>query len=191
MGDLSDLGINNLDIDEKQPLVIDSTATTTTATESSLLLPSAGPTDNENGGGKTPTMNNKNKDNKDVDPTEEEPQDIDQLLETISMVLKRCFQPPVIAALAGLLFASFSQIRGLLVDITVRQGTAPFQWFFDGLYAVGQAAVPINMIILGCNLSASYMLEQPKQPPPPKSPTEQEKKGNKKKKKTSSSKFFS
>jgi len=77
-----------------------------------------------------------------------------------------------------------------LIDITVRQGTAPFQWFFDGLYAVGQAAVPINMIILGCNLSASYMLEQPKQPPP-KSSTEQEKKDKKGKKKTSSSKFFS
>jgi hypothetical protein len=28
---------------------------------------------------------------------------------------------------------------------------------FDALYAVGQTAVPINMMILGCNLSASQM----------------------------------
>mmetsp|Transcript_34270 Transcript_34270/g.39410 ORF Transcript_34270/g.39410 Transcript_34270/m.39410 type:complete len:622 (-) Transcript_34270:269-2134(-) len=176
--DISDLGINF--IDEKQPLVVDATTDTTT-TEASLLLPSAAP---------TPTMNNKNKEtppppvaNKD----EEEP-DIEKLLETISMVLKRCFQPPVIAALAGLFFASFSQIRGLLVDITVRQGTAPFQWFFDGLYAVGQAAVPINMIILGCNLSASYMLEQPKVSTSTSTSTGKDKKGKKKK---TSSKFFS
>jgi len=39
---------------------------------------------------------------------------------------------------------------------------APLEWLFDGLYAVGQAAVPINMIILGCNLSASYQTRQAK-----------------------------
>jgi len=49
-------------------------------------------------------------------------------------------------------------MRGILVDIEDRDGNAPLQWFFDGLFEVGKAAVPINMIILGCNLSASYML---------------------------------
>ena len=33
---------------------------------------------------------------------------------------------------------------------------APLQWFFDGLYKVGGLAVPDNMLILGCNLSASF-----------------------------------
>ena len=33
---------------------------------------------------------------------------------------------------------------------------APLQWFFDGLYKVGSLAVPDNVLILGCNLSASY-----------------------------------
>jgi len=84
-----------------------------------------------------------------------------QLMATISKILSRCFQPPVIAALMGLLFASFPAIRGVLVDIDDRNGTAPLQWFFDGLYEGGRAAVPINMIILGCNLSASYMLHSP------------------------------
>jgi predicted permease len=85
----------------------------------------------------------------------------EKLLDTIRMVFKRCFQPPVIAALLGLLFASFPRLRGILVDIDDRNGTAPFQWFFDGLCEIGRSAVPINMMILGCNLSASYMLEQP------------------------------
>ena len=75
-------------------------------------------------------------------------------------VLKRCLQPPVIAALLGLLFASFPAIRGVFVDIVDRDGTAPLQWFFDGLFETGRAAVPINMIILGCNMSAAYMLEK-------------------------------
>mmetsp|Transcript_22040 Transcript_22040/g.52465 ORF Transcript_22040/g.52465 Transcript_22040/m.52465 type:complete len:689 (+) Transcript_22040:119-2185(+) len=80
---------------------------------------------------------------------------------TIQKILTRCFQPPVIAALLGLLFASFPVIRGTLVDIEDRNGDAPLQWFFDGLYEAGRAAVPINMIILGCNLSASYMVHSP------------------------------
>ena len=46
-------------------------------------------------------------------------------------------------------------LRGIFVDIEDRNSDAPLQWLFDGLYAVGQAAVPINMIILGCNLNAS------------------------------------
>lgn len=87
--------------------------------------------------------------------------DRDKLLATISKVLKRCLQPPVIAALLGLLFASIPTIRGILVDIDDRDGSAPLQWFFDGLFEAGRAAVPINMIILGCNLSASYMLHSP------------------------------
>ena len=85
----------------------------------------------------------------------------EKLLATLSKVFKRCLQPPVIAALLGLLFASFPTIRGILVDIDDRNGDAPLQWFFDGLFEAGRAAVPINMIILGCNLSASYMLHSP------------------------------
>ena len=90
--------------------------------------------------------------------------DQEELLATISQILKRCFQPPVIAALLGVLCASFPVIRGVLVDIEDRDGSAPLQWFFDGLFEAGRAAVPINMIILGCNLSASYMLHSPLAP---------------------------
>ena len=67
----------------------------------------------------------------------------------------RCLQPPVIGALAGMVVAMTPGLRGLWVDLVDRDGDAPLQWLFDGLYAVGLTAVPINMLILGCNLSAS------------------------------------
>lgn len=83
------------------------------------------------------------------------------LCETCNKIMTRCFQPPVVGALAGLFFAA-TPLRGVLVDLVDRSSDAPLQWLFDGLYAVGQAAVPINMIILGCNLSASHQTRQSK-----------------------------
>jgi hypothetical protein len=78
------------------------------------------------------------------------------LWETVSNISARCLQPPVIGALLGMLVASSPRLRGVFVDLVDRSDDAPLEWFFDGLYAVGQSAVPINMMILGCNLSASY-----------------------------------
>jgi predicted permease len=75
--------------------------------------------------------------------------------ETCDKIMSRCFQPPVVGALAGI-FVAATPLRGIFVDVVDRSSHAPLQWCFDGLYAVGQAAVPVNMIILGCNLSASY-----------------------------------
>lgn len=76
--------------------------------------------------------------------------------ETLSKIAGRSLQPPVIGALAGIVVASFPTLRGIFVDLHDRDGDAPLEWLFDGLYEVGQAAVPINMMILGSNLSASY-----------------------------------
>jgi hypothetical protein len=73
----------------------------------------------------------------------------------VKFVADRCFQPPVVGALAGIVCASFPRIRGLFVDVVDRDSDAPLQFLFDGLYAVGTTAVPINMMILGCNLSSS------------------------------------
>jgi predicted permease len=75
--------------------------------------------------------------------------------ETFKKVLHRCFQPPVIGAILGIFIALIKPLRGVFVDLENRQSGAALQWFFDGLYSVGLTAVPINMIILGCNLSAS------------------------------------
>ena len=80
----------------------------------------------------------------------------DSVWETIKNILDRTlFQPPVVGALLGILCA-VTPARGYFVDLVTRHSNAPLQWLFDGLYKVGSLAVPDNMLILGCNLSASY-----------------------------------
>lgn len=74
---------------------------------------------------------------------------------TLRNILDRCLQPPVVGAIAGIVVAVLPGVRGIFVDLVDRDSDAPLQWLFDGLYAVGLTAVPINMLILGANLSAS------------------------------------
>jgi predicted permease len=95
------------------------------------------------------------KDNE-LSPSSDDEEEEESLWETTRKILSRCLQPPVVGALLGMFVASFPRLRGIFVDLVDRTGDAPLEWLFDGLYEVGQAAVPINMIILGCNLSASY-----------------------------------
>lgn len=66
------------------------------------------------------------------------------------------FVSPQIGAVLGIACAMTPGARGIFVDLVNRHSGAPLQWLFDGLYKVGQLAVPDNMLILGCNLSASY-----------------------------------
>jgi len=83
--------------------------------------------------------------------------DIMPLTTTLLRISHKVFQPPVIASIAGLFIASFPRVRGLLVNIWGNNGKpAPLQWMFDGIYSVGQSAVPINMTILGINLSSTF-----------------------------------
>jgi len=77
-------------------------------------------------------------------------------LETLNEIASRCLQPPVLGAILGLVVAS-TRLRGIFIDLVDRADKAPLEWIFDGIYAVGRAAVPLNMIILGCNLSAAQM----------------------------------
>jgi predicted permease len=95
------------------------------------------------------------KDNE-LSPSSDDEEEEESLWETTRKILSRCLQPPVVGALLGMFVASFPRVRGIFVDLVDRNGDAPLEWLFDGLYEVGQAAIPINMIILGCNLSASY-----------------------------------
>jgi predicted permease len=84
------------------------------------------------------------------------------LWDTLQKIASRCLQPPVVGAICGMMVAA-TPLRGIFVDLIDRRSRAPLQWLFDGLYQVGQAAVPINMMILGCNLSASYSQQQQQQ----------------------------
>uniref|UniRef100_A0A7S0QU83 Auxin efflux carrier component n=1 Tax=Pyramimonas obovata TaxID=1411642 RepID=A0A7S0QU83_9CHLO len=63
-------------------------------------------------------------------------------------------KPPVLAVQAALLVLLVPGLRGLFVDVSDRDNDAPLEFLFNALHRVGQAAVPINMIILGANLHA-------------------------------------
>jgi predicted permease len=82
--------------------------------------------------------------------------DVESLRVAATNILSRCFQPPVVGALTGMAVAAIPSIRGVLVDLDRRQSRAPLEWMFDALYSVGQAAVPLNMMILGANLNSAY-----------------------------------
>jgi len=62
--------------------------------------------------------------------------DIAPLTDTVVKALPKALQPPVIAALAGLLIAAFVRLRGLFVDLHDRDDDAPLEWLFDGLTLV-------------------------------------------------------
>jgi predicted permease len=68
-------------------------------------------------------------------------------------VISVSFQPPVIASICGIIVTSIEPLRGVFVDMVNRDNDAPLEWFFDGIYSVGLSAVPLNMMILGINLS--------------------------------------
>ena len=73
---------------------------------------------------------------------------------TMGKIAGRALQPPVVAAIVGMVIAA-TPLRNVFVDTVDRDSDAPLEWLFDGLHEVGLAAVPLNMMILGCNLSAS------------------------------------
>ena len=69
--------------------------------------------------------------------------------------------PPVIGVLSAMLI-SLTPVREWLVDTTTRKDGAPLEWLFDGIYNIGRAAVPINMLILGSKLSRGANFKQVK-----------------------------
>ena len=90
--------------------------------------------------------------------------DILPLTETLHRISKKVFQPPVIGALLGLFIASFPTLRGMFENIWGNNGQsdAPLHFWFDGIKKLGEAAVPINMMILGINLSSTFQKKEPK-----------------------------
>ena len=112
--------------------------------------------------------------------------DVLPLTETLLRISRKVLQPPVTWSLIGLFIASFPSLRGILVNIWGHRGRqAPLQFVYDGIYTVcwqlvayllllygdfyskypllpipplqvGQSAIPINMMILGINLSSTF-----------------------------------
>lgn len=68
-------------------------------------------------------------------------------------------QPPVCGALLGILVSLFPALRNIWVSASLSPSTsnavrdAPLGWLFDAIVALGKSAIPINMAVLGANLS--------------------------------------
>mmetsp|Transcript_8803 Transcript_8803/g.12763 ORF Transcript_8803/g.12763 Transcript_8803/m.12763 type:complete len:449 (-) Transcript_8803:93-1439(-) len=91
-----------------------------------------------------------------VTTEEEEKSAMQSLIENIRLMASKSLQPPVFAALFGILVVSIYPLRKTFVDMEDFDNDAPLEFLFDGIYAIGQAAVPINMMILGMNLSKTF-----------------------------------
>jgi predicted permease len=80
-------------------------------------------------------------------------EDVSPLMETAWKIASQSFQPPVVGAISGLVVVAFEPLRGLFVDLHNRNDEAILEWLFDGILLIGRSAVPVNMAVLGVNLS--------------------------------------
>jgi len=77
---------------------------------------------------------------------------VEDMRDVVRTALEHALVPPVVAAVAGLLVA-LSPCRGILVDLEGQANDAPLEWLYDGIYKLGDAAVPLNLLLLGSSLS--------------------------------------
>lgn len=68
-------------------------------------------------------------------------------------VLRHTVVPPVVGALLGILVAAAPEARAQLVALGPRSPRPAFGFCFHAVRAIGTAAVPVNMLVLGSNLS--------------------------------------
>lgn len=76
-----------------------------------------------------------------------------EILRILSKIGQKALQPPALGALAGFVVAANAPSRGLFVDLTHRADNAPLEWIFDGILSLAKSAIPVNMCVVGVNLS--------------------------------------
>jgi len=74
-------------------------------------------------------------------------------MEAAAKVIRNALVPPVVGSALGLLFAFFTPVQALFVELPGSTAAAPLGFLFAGLAAIGHASVPLNMLVLGSNLS--------------------------------------
>lgn len=83
------------------------------------------------------------------------PSEASSIWQSIKNVLKQAITPPAIGSIIGIFVAAIPAIRGIFVDMNTRTGNAPLEWVFNGWVQIANIAVPMNMIVLGVNMSMS------------------------------------
>lgn len=64
--------------------------------------------------------------------------------EIMRIIYKQLAQPAIIASICGLFIACIKPLHKVLVDVGDQDGDAPMEWFFDALYTMGKAAIPVS-----------------------------------------------
>lgn len=76
-----------------------------------------------------------------------------EIFHILSKIGQKAMQPPAIGAIVGFVAASIPVLRGLFVSLSHRDDNAPLEWIFDGILALAKSAIPVNMCVVGVNLS--------------------------------------
>uniref|UniRef100_A0A7S3P887 Auxin efflux carrier n=1 Tax=Amphora coffeiformis TaxID=265554 RepID=A0A7S3P887_9STRA len=76
-----------------------------------------------------------------------------EILRVLSKIASKACQPPAVGAMLGFVVASYAPARGLFVDLRNRADNAPLEWIFDGILTLAKSAIPVNMCVVGVNLS--------------------------------------
>ncbi len=86
----------------------------------------------------------------------------------ICRILKQVLSPPVIGVLLGIFFGTVPALRALMLPeqgdghadssgtvttSATRSGAPPFEWLYSALVHLGNMAVPMNIILLGCTVA--------------------------------------
>lgn len=74
-------------------------------------------------------------------------------LKVLWKIATKACQPPALGAMSGFVVASYAPLRGLFVDMQNRADNAPLEWIFDGILTLARSAIPVNMCVVGVNLS--------------------------------------
>jgi predicted permease len=64
--------------------------------------------------------------------------------EIMRIIYKQLAQPAIIASICGLFIACIKPLHKVLVDVGDQDGDAPMEWFFEALYTMGKAAIPVS-----------------------------------------------
>lgn len=69
---------------------------------------------------------------------------------TAKLIVKNLLVPPCMCAIAGFML-DLSPLSSFLVDRERQDGGAPLGWLYHGIYRLGDAAVPVNLLVLGAS----------------------------------------
>jgi len=86
-------------------------------------------------------------------PGLEDAEDEPSILERCGALVKVALTPPVVAVILGAVVGLVKPLRNLLVDYHTFNNDMPLEWGFNAVELFGQAAVPMNMMILGASLA--------------------------------------